>query len=78
MMTGGLVTPGDCWLYGDKGLRTMAGVLSPGGVLAIWSAAHSPALVARLADRFANVATLEVPVAQRHGDQDRPRRGVLR
>lgn len=63
-----LVTPGNGWLYKDEGLRTMAHVLSPGGVLAVWSAAHSPALVARLADRFANVVTLEVPV--RRGEPD--------
>jgi len=63
-----LVTPGNGWLYGNGGLRTAARVLSPGGVLAIWSAAHSPALVARLADRFAEVATLEVPVARGEPD----------
>lgn len=63
-----LVTPGNGWLYGDSGLRTTARVLSPGGVLAIWSAARSSALVARLADRFAEVATLEVPVARGEPD----------
>lgn len=63
-----LVTPGNGWLYKDEGLRTMAHVLSPGGVLAVWSAVHSPALVARLVDRFANVVTLEVPVARGEPD----------
>ncbi|MGI9001635.1 MAG: spermidine synthase [Pseudonocardia sp.] len=57
-----LVTAGNAWLYGIDGLRAAARVLSPGGVLAIWSAAPSPALVVRLADRFTEVATLEVPV----------------
>ncbi|MGH3930364.1 MAG: spermidine synthase [Pseudonocardiaceae bacterium] len=59
-----LVTPGNGWLYENSGLRTAARVLSPGGVLAIWSAARSPALVARLAGCFAEVVTLEVPVVR--------------
>ncbi|MGH3935877.1 MAG: spermidine synthase [Pseudonocardiaceae bacterium] len=63
-----LVTPGNGWLYRDSGLRTAARVLSPGGVLAIWSAARSPALVTRLAGRFAEVMTLEVPVIRGEPD----------
>ncbi|MGH3914045.1 MAG: spermidine synthase [Pseudonocardiaceae bacterium] len=63
-----LVTPGNKWLYGDSGLRTAACVLSPDGVLAIWSAAASSALLARLADHFAEVTTLEVPVVRGEPD----------
>lgn len=63
-----LVTPGNGWLYRDDGLRTAARVLSPGGVLAIWSAARSPALVAQLAECFAEVVTLEVAVTRGEPD----------
>jgi spermidine synthase len=65
---GWLVVPGNGRLYGDSGLYTAARVLSPGGVLAIWSAAPCPALIARLADHFAEVTMLEVPVIR--GDPD--------
>ena len=34
-----LVTPGNAWLYASDGLRTAERVLSPDGVLTIWSAA---------------------------------------
>lgn len=63
-----LVTPSNGWLYEDSGLCTAARVLSPEGVLAIWSAAHSLALVARLAACFAEVLTLEVPVVRGEPD----------
>ncbi|MGH3940861.1 MAG: spermidine synthase [Pseudonocardiaceae bacterium] len=63
-----LVTPGNSWLYEDSGLRTAARVLSPGGVLAIWSAARAPTLVTRLADHFVAVTTLEVPVVRGEPD----------
>src|SRR5674476_1278722 len=35
-----LVSPGNAWLYANDGLCTAARVLSPDGVLTIWSAAH--------------------------------------
>ena len=57
-----LVSPANARLYTDTGLGAAARALSPGGVLAIWSAAPSPALTARLSGLFAEVRTLEVPV----------------
>jgi spermidine synthase len=63
-----LVTPGNAWLYADDGLRTAARVLSPGGVLAIWSAAPMPAFVARMQEHFADVEVVEVPAARGEPD----------
>jgi spermidine synthase len=57
-----LVSPANARLYTDSGLSAAARALSPGGVLAVWSAAPSPALVARMGGQFSEVATLEVPV----------------
>jgi spermidine synthase len=57
-----LVSPGNGRLYDDPGLRATARALSPGGVLAVWSAARSPALEERLAAHFLVVDVLEVPV----------------
>jgi spermidine synthase len=57
-----LVAPGNGRLYDDRGLRDAARALSPGGVLAVWSAARSPALEERLARHFRVVDVLEVPV----------------
>jgi spermidine synthase len=57
-----LVSPANARLYTDSGLAAAAGALSPGGVLAVWSAAPSPALVARMGGLFTQVVTLEVPV----------------
>jgi spermidine synthase len=62
------VTEGNAALYGESGLDLVAGVLAPGGVLAVWSAGASPAFVARLADRFGSVATLAVPVPRGEPD----------
>jgi spermidine synthase len=59
-----LVNPRNGWLYGEAGLAAAARALSPGGVLAVWSAAPSPALVERLEARFADVEAHEVPVAR--------------
>jgi spermidine synthase len=57
-----LVSPANARLYTDTGLAAAARALSPTGVLAVWSAAPSPALVARLRALFAEVEALEVPV----------------
>jgi spermidine synthase len=57
-----LVSPANARLYTDSGLSAAARALSPGGILAVWSAAPSPALVARVGGLFTEAATLEVPV----------------
>ena len=59
-----LVSPGNAWLYGNDGLGTAARVLSPDGVLTIWSAAHAPAFVARMKEHFTEVAVTEVSVSR--------------
>src|SRR5665811_141962 len=63
-----LVSPGNEWLYANAGLRTAARVLSPDGVLTIWSAAPTPAVVARMNRHFAEVEVIEVPVARGEPD----------
>ncbi|WP_219412610.1 spermidine synthase [Pseudonocardia nigra] len=63
-----VVTPGNRRLYDDGGLAAAARALSPGGVLAIWSAARSPVLEERLARHFADVEVREVPVARGEPD----------
>src|ERR1035437_6035590 len=63
-----LVSPGNAWLYANDGLRTAARVLSPDGVLTIWSAAPTPAVVARMNRHFAEVEVIEVPVARGEPD----------
>ena len=63
-----LVDPGNAGLYADDGVAAAARALSAGGVLAIWSAAPSPALAARLADHFTETTTLEVPAARGEPD----------
>jgi spermidine synthase len=62
------VTDGNAALYGAAGLDMVAGALSPGGVLAVWSASASPAFAARLAERFRDVVTLPVPVPRGEPD----------
>jgi spermidine synthase len=57
-----LVSPANARLYTDSGLSAAARALAPGGVLAVWSAAPSPALVARMGGLFTEVTALEVPV----------------
>ena len=59
-----LVTPGNAWLYAQEGLCTLTRVLSPGGVLTIWSAAPAPALAARMNGHFAEVETVEVETTE--------------
>jgi spermidine synthase len=62
------VTDGNRGLYDDSGLATIDARLTPGGVLAVWSAAASPAFAARLRTRFDDVEVLTVPV--RRGEPD--------
>ena len=62
------VTDGNRGLYEDSGLATVDARLTPGGVLAVWSAAASPAFAARLRTRFDDVEVLTVPV--RRGEPD--------
>lgn len=63
-----LLTPGNARLYGDHGLRTAAGVLGPGGVLAVWCAAPSPGLVARMGEHFTDVEVVELSAARGEPD----------
>jgi spermidine synthase len=59
-----LVSPANARLYTDTGLAAAARALAPGGVLAVWSAAPSPALAARMGGLFTEVTTLAVPVGR--------------
>ncbi len=63
-----LVSPANARLYTDTGLSAAARALSPAGVLAIWSAAPSPALGVRLGALFTEVVTLQVPVERGEPD----------
>lgn len=56
------VTAANAALYGDAGLAAVDRRLAPGGTLAVWSAAASAGFEARLRDRYADVARIEVPV----------------
>jgi spermidine synthase len=63
-----LVSPGNAWLYGNEGLSTAARVLSPQGVLTVWSAAPSPPFVARMKEHFEQVAVTQVSVVRGEPD----------
>jgi len=63
-----LVTPGNARLYADDGLATAARVLSPDGVLTIWSAAPAPAFAARMDEYFAEVKVTETSAARGEPD----------
>jgi spermidine synthase len=63
-----LVSPGNAWLYANEGLCTAARVLSPEGVLTIWSAARNPALVARMNEYFTKVDVIDVSVGRGEPD----------
>ena len=63
-----LVTPGNAWLYSNDGLRTATRVLSPDGVLTIWSSAPAPAFVARMNEHFVEVEVTEVSATQGEPD----------
>ncbi|CCK27472.1 hypothetical protein BN159_3093 [Streptomyces davaonensis JCM 4913] len=59
------VTEGNSGLYSDAGLASCARVLSPGGVLAVWSAQPSPEFEETLWNAgFKQVRTEEIPVAR--------------
>ncbi|WP_407341609.1 hypothetical protein [Pengzhenrongella phosphoraccumulans] len=64
-----LVTPGNAALYTGAGLRTAARVLSPGGVLSIWSATRpSDAFLTLANEHFATVEIREVSAARGEPD----------
>lgn len=63
-----LVTPGNAWLYSADGLRTVARVLAPDGVLAVWSAAPMPTFVTRMKEHFDDVAVTEISAARGEPD----------
>jgi spermidine synthase len=62
------VTDANAALYEPAGLELLAARLRPGGALAVWSAAASPAFEARLRERFTAVAAHRVPVARGEPD----------
>jgi spermidine synthase len=62
------VTDANAALYGDPGLAAVDRRLAPGGALAVWSAAASPAFEARLRARYAAVEVVEIPVARGQPD----------
>jgi len=73
------VTADNAALYGDTGIAGLRHRLHPGGVLAVWSAAASPAFEAALRARFADVSVRYTEVARGEPDVvylavDRPRR----
>jgi len=73
-----LVTPGNARLYADDGLSTATRVLSPGGVLTIWSAAPAPAFVARMNEYFAEVKVTETSAGRGEPDVIMQGRGPRR
>ncbi|WP_152627410.1 spermidine synthase [Streptacidiphilus melanogenes] len=64
------VTDSNDSLYSGAGLDLLTRTLADGGVLAVWSAAHSPAFEARLRARFARIEVIEVPVHVERGVPD--------
>src|SRR5205807_751915 len=62
------VTEDNAGLYGAAGLGLLARLLTPGGVLAVWSAAASEPFAQALAERFAQVEVREVPVPRGEPD----------
>ncbi|WP_243638976.1 spermidine synthase [Streptacidiphilus pinicola] len=64
------VTDSNDSLYSETGLDLLERTLGDGGVLAVWSAAHSPAFEARLRARFARIEVIEVPVHVERGVPD--------
>ncbi|MFF4490948.1 spermidine synthase [Streptomyces sp. NPDC001544] len=62
---GWTVTDGNGGLYSPAGLAGCAGILRPGGVLAVWSATPSPEFEDTLRNAgFRQVRTEEIPVAR--------------
>ena len=64
------VTESNDSLYGEAGLALLRRALTPRGVLAVWSAAPSPAFERRLATRFSRVWSIELPVRLERGLPD--------
>jgi spermidine synthase len=62
------VTPGNARLYAPAGLDLLARLLTPRGVLAVWSANAAPAFEALLRGRFARVEARPVPVPRGEPD----------
>jgi hypothetical protein len=55
-------------LYSDDGLESLAGLLRPGGRLAVWASAPDLEFERRLRERFAVVRTVTVDVARGPAD----------
>ena len=64
------VTDANGGLYGFAGLTVLERVLTPGGVLAVWSAAPAPEFERRLRARFRRVERLDVTVKVERGEPD--------
>lgn len=64
------VTDANGGLYGFAGLTVLERVLTDQGVLAVWSAAPSPAFEERLRARFPRVEAVPVPVLVARGAPD--------
>ncbi|WP_433479467.1 spermidine synthase [Spirillospora sp. CA-142024] len=62
------VTPGNARLYAPTGLDALTALLTPRGVLAVWSANAAPAFEALLRDRFTHVQARSVPVPRGEPD----------
>ncbi len=64
------VTPANDSLYGGDGLADCLAALRRGGVLAVWSAAESPAYEALLRERLTDVRLVPVPSVVERGGPD--------
>jgi spermidine synthase len=62
------VTPGNARLYAAPGLDALAALLTPRGVLAVWSANAAPGFETLLRGRFAAVEVRPVPVPRGEPD----------
>jgi spermidine synthase len=65
---GWLVHERNAWLYEDTGIAAVAGLLGPGGRLAVWSSHRDTAFERGLRAQFAGVRTIEIPVARGPAD----------
>lgn len=65
---GWTVNDGNARLYQPSTLERLRRLLTAGGVVTFWSAMRAPEFAALLADRFAEVRTIEVPA--RRGEPD--------
>ena len=64
-----LVHAGNAAVYGDAFVAECARILRPGGTLAVWSMADSPALRTTLATHFVDVEAERVPVRLQGRDE---------